>query len=444
MRLRLAAEAIDFQRNDSFGKELEKLIAEMQEYVKNSKENEIVLKKDLQESEWPNKISNLILARTGIKTTIEVNTDVLAACMPLWINKNHILLKDYWRDDFSMADQEKFIKNNNNNKGWVDLKQAKVGGMFSQFDHTIWLDIVTMERVGFNFTAKEITAILLHELGHLFTTLEYSDRLESTNQVMQSLAFNLKSNGNVSERNYLLKELVKASKDSADVKDLEKENNRIIFGVKLFRKYIELVKSQMPHDKYDETASEQLADNFASKFGYSKELITGLDKLHKLFGSPEKSRSVRIFNSLGVTLFYILGIVKSLTFMFIGAIPGGVLLLAIIMLFFYVSGEASADYTYDELKIRYKRIRQQYIEMLSQLKLSRDEMKNIIANVDFVDKIIQDTVIYKDPIRRLSNFVFSKNRHAKADIELQQFIEELTHNDLFLASAKLQTLEISH
>ena len=443
MRLRLATEAIDFQRKDSFGKELEKIFKEIKDFVLDSSLGYDNVRIELQKADYAERLSALVLARLGIKVKFIFNTNAFASCLPLYLNKNHILIENYLHGQFKIDDQEKFINANNNEKGWIDLKIAKAGGIFSKYEHYLYINPAFMFIVReLNFTEKDVTAIVLHEIGHLFTNLEFSDRLERTNQVLASLANNVRTKGSKEQRSYLLKQLSKDLDDS-EIKSLENENNRLILGVAIFRRYVQFVKSQLSIDVYNKTSAEQLADNFAARFGYGKELIIGLDKIAKLEGGPEKNRSVRIFNTINAVLALMHAIGFSIAGIFLGYFLAPLFILLLLALVLSCAGEASNVFEYDDLKIRYKRIRQQYIEMISQLQLSKAELKDVIDNVEIMDKIIKDTVVYRTLWDKIANVVFSKNRHAKADIELQQLIEDLTHNDLFLASAKLQTLELS-
>jgi hypothetical protein len=96
--------------------------------------------------------------------------------------------------------------------------------------------------------------------------------------------------------------------------------------------------------------------------------------------------------------------------------------------------------TYDRLKMRYKRIRQQYIEMLQKLDLGKEQLRKVVDDVHFIDEIIQATSIHRSLFASLANFVFKASKEAKEDIELQYLLEELTHSDLFLKSAELSVI----
>lgn len=439
----LACEVIDFQQ-DKFGSQLEAILLDMKKFMDNCGARTLgQLRSELMYSDFGKILSDLIMKRMGFKTKFVFNTTSIGAVMPMLFNEHHILLDPIWRGNVDgLTDQQKLIKQSKDLVGTVDLAKAKVGGIFSEYEHIVWIDIVGHFYVH-KSDAGEIVAILLHEFGHAFTHYEFADRLESTNQVLADLSKETrKENGGSGEqRKYLLKELSTRfgiKDDSFD--DIIEEKNLVIFGFKLFKRYIEFVKSQLPNAKYDETSSEQLADNFATRFGYGRQLVTVLDRFY--INAPEHMSSGGHF---ALTFMeFLTGIVMPAVMiigtMMIGLIPVGLLLLAFYTLIIYASGTGAKDMTYDELKIRYKRIRQQYIEMTHKLDMDKEQLRSVVDNIHFIDGVINNTAIYRSLYERISNFLFASNRAAKNDIELQYLLENLTHSDLFLKSAELTVL----
>lgn len=437
----IAVESIDFQ-SDKFGNQLESILYDMEKFIQASGGNVFQARQRLADSELVNLLSDTIFKRLGIKTKIIVKTTCPGAIMPMFYNENHVLLKPMWRGQISgeLPDQAKLIKKAKDAVGTIDLKNAKVGGIFSEYQHTLWLDVVGNLQT-LKMSVPEITAVLLHELGHAFTYYEFSDRLESTNQVLANLSREVRGGNNDEKRHFILKELAgRFGVKEQEFDDILNEKNSVIFGVKLFDKYIKFVKSQMPNAKYSDTSSEQLADNFAARFGYGRYLISGLDRLY--IGAPEKvSDSGRMMMTFGQFILEVIApAVWAIATIMGGSIVTGVLIALFFSFLLVFSGDASADMTYDVLKMRYKRIRQQYIEMIKQLDMDKEALRNVVDSVHFIDNIIQNTAIYRTIYNRVANFLFSWHRNAKKDIELQYLIEELTSNNLFLKSAELEVL----
>jgi len=95
---------------------------------------------------------------------------------------------------------------------------------------------------------------------------------------------------------------------------------------------------------------------------------------------------------------------------------------------------------YDDLKDRYKRVRMQYIDVLKYGDIPAENKKRAIDAIKQLDEIIDRTRNFKTLKTIVSNWIFTKNRNTKADIELQKMLEQLAHNDLFLKSSELSTI----
>ena len=428
----VSLESIAFQ-NDSFGSDIESIIYKLKKLVdvNPSLKHDV----DFLESSGTD-LEKLIYSRLGLRVNLIINTYCPGAMIVFPINRNHILLKDYWRDNYHIEDQAKLTKDLVGKKGTVDLKNAKLGGIFSEYKHTMYCDIIGNLDAG--MTVPSVVAIILHELGHAFTYYEFSDRVSSTNQVMADIALTVKDKADKSKRIYLFKELAtKLDIDEKEFNDILEEDNRIIFGVKLFKKYMTSVSSLMEQVKYDETSSEQLADNFATRFGYGKHIVEALDVMMK--GSAERSRGmykVSVMLDLLVTLLMPLVAIAGMVLF----IPLGVFYSFLLFIILTNSGDNDKDMTYDDLKTRYSRVRHQLILQTQELNISKSDLKALVDSIHQLDDIIKGTQVFTPLYTSIVNFFSSTNKSAKENIALQKVMETLTNNELFVKSAQLRTL----
>lgn len=434
----IAMEVIDFQ-NNSFGIELETLVVSLVDKIKNN-----IYKKDTDvfNSDEVDHLVKVIFNRTGIRVTFYTNRSI-AAILPFYSNIHNILLDKFSRGFVFVEDQEKILNKSNNKKGYVDLAKAKVGGIFSEYENHLFINFKELS-VTYGLTSSEIVAVILHELGHAFYVCEYADRLESNNQVLVNVANEILNKKKEKNLTYIYSELKKVNKKVTEEQvDKLVHGNRIIAGYTWFKLIIEVAGldnlTQMKNDKYDETSFEQLADNFAARFNYGRQLMTGLDKLHSTEFSYEKNRSWIIFAELRSFITYFGGAALTIG-LFSISIPASLFMCMIVFLMLFTDGENFKDYTYDELKIRYKRSRHQYVEMLKRMDLDKKIAANIIEDIYALDEIINNTYQYSTLFNKLSNLLFSTNRNAINSIKEQQLLEDLVHNDLFIKSAQLKTI----
>lgn len=424
-------ESIDFQRDD-IGSKFEMVLQQIKDEID---DGDIRSPQAMLGRGYEAMLEKLIGDRFNLKTYVDFTSSAIAAIMPFYINRHHVLSRPMFRG-FEIEDQQKLLRELKNKKGSVDLEHATVSGIFSEYEHHFHLNLYVLF-VTFNMTVPQVAAIMFHELGHAFTWYEFSDRLMTTNRILSEIAFEKESDPK--KREYVLRELSKEwGMDIKDMEDIQEEDNRVIFGFRLFKKFVKVVESQLKNGKYDETSSEQLADNFAAKFGYGREIIDALEHFYP--GSPEKSKfgyfAAFVFSFIAEEAFMTAMLIKSII-MAPMLIP---LVLFMIFLIILLAGEDGQDRTYDRLKIRYKRIRDQYVEMIEKVNLPKDELVGVIADIHHMDAIIKETMIYRGPTELIANFIWAPHRSAKESILLQQLLEDLAHNDLFVKGAELKTL----
>lgn len=444
---RLSMENIEHQR-DSFGKDLELVLTEAQ--------SRYLAKKDKADyGDLRVRLEVLIYSRLGIKTKIDLDAKTEGAIMPFFLNPNHILLKEFFRGDIEDIDslQAALVKTlGSKAKGTVDLKTAKLTGMFSEYEHPLWLGLNV--NFGHGMTPGEITAILLHELGHGFTYYEYSNRLVSTNQVLCEYLSASIGKKNPSKRTYALKELEKYGAITEEEFDSMAGDPETVFSNAMFLRYIRKVVTSLPNRRYDETSSEQLADNFANRFGYGKELITGLDRLYRgvmFIGSPEKSYTMRaifymyeIFTTYAVLKLAVILTLNVGRLVLAQGIGGIYTLFSVYMAmigWWSVTGADNEDMTYDKLKLRYTRIRSEMITTLKNPNVDKATSERVVKAISEIDPIIKNTMIHNNLLTMAKNFLLPVHRNTSSAIALQQQLEILASNDLFVKAAELKSLE---
>jgi hypothetical protein len=438
---RLSMEMIDFQ-TDNFGEKLEAVFEDIKAKIR----TDLKATRDFKVSEQYKKLVGLIKDRTGLNVQIIVNPWMPAAVLPLYSNKHHIFLNKMFRgQNLGLKDQDKFMKENGDEPGTVNTETVKVTGLFAKYPTKVYLNPYFFFR-DHDYTAGEVTAVLLHELGHAFHACEYSDRISSTNQILAETVktmLNFKEGGDVKYIHTELKS-INSKATEADIDAMLTGKGKIIGGLKWYEFLIGTVQTQLSNSKYDESSFEQLADNFTTRFGYGRQLVTALDKL----SAQEYSKSKTVLWSFYfIETFYMVISLVALAGPFmppitaagflLGTFPalcGGLVLYILAML----SAENNVDYTYDSLVIRYKRVRLQMVEFLKNSELERDEINDTVQSIYAIDDSIKSSNEYNHFLRTMMNFFSPNARAAKKSINEQQFLEELANSDLFIKAALLK------
>ena len=291
-------------------------------------------------------------------------------------------------------------------------------------------------------TVQEITAVLLHELGHGFYACEYSNRLDTNNQVLANVSEEMFSKKENKDLVYIYKELKKINEDvkESDIEDIINGKN-IIPSLTFFKIVIGSVKSNISNDKYNETSFEQLADNFSNRFGYGRPLVSGLQKIIGY------SRGLEYALLITTTIQFLINLKDIFKILLLTiATPTATLILTLVYLIFlflvvmFFIGEGRKDYTYDNIIRRYKRIRNDIVEELKDQSLNKESVTLITDTISEIDKVLLNMILPENVYKKITDIVLPHHYKAKGSINEQQLMEDLISNDIFIKSIQLKNL----
>ena len=320
-------------------------------------------------------------------------------------------------------EKEDYFKRIHNRKGFVDLKNARVGGYLADVKNYLIINFFILKKEG--ITTEELCAIILHELGHAFVGLETHHRLSTTNSTIAEVLNDI-NNNKVDKAYYTFKK-------KFDIKDIENaslgNNNEVVdFYGKIANTYLGELNSQLINNKYDETNYENLADGFASRFNVNRELVSGLNKIHLNYGSTLENNRM-IYSTLFIIDLTLHLMLLALT----GVI--GVVLCSYLMLAIY--GNRNNTMTYDFPIERYNRIKNSIINNLKNKHLPKVLVKDLLEQYYFIDEVINKSMYFKGVLPRIADFIIPENRNNQYYIALQQTIENNLSSVLFLKSAEV-------
>lgn len=437
-----AAEMIEFQ-DDQFGHQLEGLFTE----IKNTYIKPGMSMPSAMADKYASRMSKLIFARFGLKCKVIYN-EHLAAIMPLYANRNHIFLDESYKG-VEIEEQLKFLEKLKNQRGFIDLAKAKIGGIYSEYEHNLYVSFDDFFSDNM-MTPGNATGAVLHEIGHAFYNIAYSDRWHGANQVLAELAIKLSGKKNT-DRTHIYREIEKYN-DKIKKEEIDKmlSGEPVVAGYIWF-KYIAEGNfnsngSGMMVSTYDKTSCEQMADNFAARFGYGRELVAGLEAIHEMYGSTNHSWLMAGMSMITGLIAAIAFTAVSISLISIGFATGfgafllyGILVGFITMATVFSTGESCRDYTYDELKFRYKRIRDQMVTRLKDKSLDKAVVIATVKDIEYTDAIIKK--LYEDwsVFRVVLNRIIPANWAAKNSIEDQQLLETLAANAMFMKAAQIRT-----
>lgn len=449
------------------------IIAKMIELVKDTSEdikdklsytkNRITFFESKKGQEFFTQLASLINQRFGIHAEF-FNMDTLAACCPQFTGKLSVLgqmsmtdllteldtdaelarrNKDTYEDIVSYKSLERialaqheladYIKKLNIK---VDLKNAKIDNLPKDVKSFITIDICQLVRV-FSCSPKEVVAVILHEVGHLFTFISSSFRNVYETSVLMNTFLE-----NVTKRNKSNKEALLLCYKQITKRDISKfkDKSTVIVCTSILN---EIMHTDL--SLYHTIDAEQQADQFVGRLGLGDALFTALTKTDIYIGII----SQRIMAATGVgALMQILlccilatesglGAAMLIVFLF----PMAFLCLLIYITWWFgkrTETDVNAPQTYDNIQDRLKRIR---MEMIRSLRLTDNEkVKQIIlGKLQEIDKIESLNRKYSVDIgNKISSWFSAITSHRLEARDIERLTEQLMENDLHVAAFKLK------
>jgi hypothetical protein len=436
-------EMINYQNNDKFPEQLKTIIEKIFIDIDNNvyKNNKDLLSK----SPYGEKIVDLVKDRFKLNVVIdkEFSEYYMAAVIPFMsdylsegtsVNNlgfkilNDLLFGINIHKHYRQIEKERetYFNRIHNRKGFVDIKNARVGGYLADVKNYLLINFFMLREE--QLTPGEVTAVIVHELGHAFSGLESHHNLQTTNATIVDILNDI--NKNKSDKAlYTFKKRF----DEKDIENVSLNNSKEVvdFYGKLANIYLGELNSQMVNNKYDETTFENMADSFAVRFNLGSELVTGLNKLHDNYGAIGQLSSF-IYWSMVLVDFILLAIALIL----LGPIGSGVFLIVMAALVNLPNGHMTYDVPLD----RYNRIKNGIVNNLKNKKLPKELMTELIHQFELIDGIMKETVNHESLVMKIFGTIDFVNKTDNYYIELQQTIENSLNNALFVKSAKLSLI----
>ena len=345
----------------------------------------------------------------------------------------------------------------------LDMENAKVSTPNSDLVTTVVMNIDVLVDV-MRMTSAELTAGIIHELGHAWDYLEAIIRIRSTNGFMLDALRELRSYKNkdfkVTKYDIKLRKLGKKySVDQEIMNNLDSSKDRAAYMVDLMRMTDSLAKSDTGSLAEDNIDLERAADGFAVRFGYGAELTTALLKMVDM--DPEIIKKARDRRKLSTTapmlagagsrklmwsvlvvmaspLILIAGLAALLMAVYLGVYR---MLIVLILAPFKVDLHVYEDY--DRIEVRINRI---YLGVLAELKkstLTKKQTKAIVENLLFIKELgsaisKREHSAHMTVVRNMISFAktgFAQSDHDTPLTRYMHKLQQVNTSDLYLDSA---------
>ena len=322
-----------------------------------------------------------------------------------------------------MRDFKKFIEKDSFT---IDLNSAKIKGLDK--DTYFPLFINSRSIVFDNVDMEDYTAIVLHEIGHVFTLLEMYSK---TNRAINSLSNNLLKHNDI---NGVLDELEITSHPNAT------ETDKIIMVYNYMTKDMLNITDSRNND---DTDVEYEADNFTAAFGYGGQLVKALNNQLRPGEIP-----IGLFTSLFI-FYNILNAVLIATLISIFIVPISMFTTILVMLIGdliiniskTIIRNSKRNPTNDEhgsILERYVKIKTSMIAMLRENDLDRKDKKMLISSINDVEEGLK--ILEKSTLNSYIGGLISEKVGVNFNIQdrLADTLDRLINNDLYVSKTKFE------
>lgn len=448
----LSLESIDFQ-DKRFFDDLTKAVRDIRA-VRDWKSVNLKQAADYYSDPKVVKISEIIQKHTsgqkthGLSVTVRPEYRIAAASINIpYLTDKHVLMNEFERTTISEKlpmSLERIAKvlKVKNVVGVVDIRNNAFGGIYSEIPITLSIDPIVLMDMGKNaytssfvgwklqFTDEEVAACILHEVGHIATTFEYMNRVYSTNQSLAALA-NARLMSEADAKATVVN--LVADKEGLDEAQrtallLAKDFDEV--GLILYAAGVEKSISELGDSVYDSTSIEYLADQYAARCGAGSSLVSSIAKLNVAFPRNPSNGLADGVVTFVASLMKATGMNAGYATSVIGAGER-------------IDRDRATNVTYDEPHVRINRIRDQLIQRLKDPTISDDLKKSILKDIESVDMINKDIKEVNPGLFARIQEIFNPRLKMSNKFKiLQKDLEKIGHSDLFIHSAKINSLEV--
>lgn len=398
------------------------------------------------------RIAQIIAKHTGISTAWELdeNTYMNAYIFLPDMNINHPLLESWERAFRAETTLTELVQRTKSSKlqGTVDRKNSRVYGCFTQTTSSACLTkgILSSKEI----SDSGIAAVILHELGHLFTYYELLMGTVTLNYATATATANILKTNNPVERVEILTEFETVCGVRLDDKEtiVRTDDKGVIFS-QVFGSVIRDKRDETGMPVYSYNSCEYVADQFAVRHGAGFELAKTLEVMFRDFKDPStRTWAAHIFtNILGIcftgavgsllgitTITQVAAVVGSVSFNLVGAVAiVGAMLFISVALMLCPPGDI-----YDKPRDRVSRIIREYNAALKDTRLKGDVRQyylNELNSLYAIEKTLVDKRSWTDAVWA---YMIPSGRKARKDEQFQQAIEKLANNSIFAAAAQFK------
>ena len=384
-------------------------------------------------------LSDLIRKYTGLTIQTEVIPnmgEINCFCITPDITKNNVLIEEWRKQFYRHRDFKQLSKNIDEVVGVVDLVNGRVKGAFEKIVIRVLVTdgfIRTME-----FTPENKAALVMHEVGHAFTFLEFIAESAKTDFSLATATRELLQTTDKEKKITLAKSLNDAMGTTVDVNTIAESSDVATWYTVYISNKEERTRVATHTGRYSDTSAEFVADQFVTRHGGGAAMADTLAKIYKHFGKISVRDRISIWTQYAVCSLSVISAIAGLSL--INPILGT---MGTVALFVNLKTITQYDFTYSTYtsdKDRVAKLKQDLVGRLKDRDLPQDIRVSTLDAIKEIDKILK-TLNDNRTIMELITIALRPDVHqAVKQEQVQKTLSTVINNDLFKTAATLDSI----
>ncbi len=384
-------------------------------------------------------LSDLIRKYTGLTIQTEVipnMSEINCFCITPDITKNNVLIEEWRKQFYQHRDFKQLSKNIDEVVGVVDLVNGRVKGAFEKIVIRVFVTdgfIRTME-----FTPENKAALVMHEVGHAFTFLEFIAESAKTDFSLATATRELLQTTDKEKKITLAKSLNDAMGTTVDVNVIAESSDVATWYTVYINNKEKQTRVATHTGRYSDTSAEFVADQFVTRHGGGAAMADTLAKIYKRLGKISVRDRISIWTQYAVCSLSVISAIAGLSL--INPILGT---MGTVALFVNLKTITQYDFTYSTYtsdKDRVAKLKQELVGRLKDRDLPQDIRVSTLDAIKEIDKILK-TLNDNRTIMELITIALRSDVHqAVKQEQVQKTLSTVINNDLFKTAATLDSI----
>lgn len=311
---------------------------------------------------------------------------------------------------------------------------GSVNGVFTKFPATVYLASGLFDG---SFTAEEIAAITLHELGHVYGYFDMIGRTLLSSVAIAQLEELLQGVENLETRSHYIESTVKVlSLKELSPDELARKEDEGNLRYVLIREVIDKLATEAGDERAFNGETEFLADSYAVRMGAAAPLVSGFVKIAKKHGDRSfmDRKAYVSTEATKVMLTLLMGGVATALF------PAPVFAVGSVIAAVVMAKTAQDITERNTVPERLDAIHHGLVALLKDKQLPKEAQSSLLKDVEYVSTLREEVKDRFTVMGAILHTLSPLARRTYKQIKLQQELSRLIHNDLFIKAAQLKQL----